>query len=234
MNCRDFEARWNELFDAGSPLPAGLERSLDEHAATCGRCHPLASGYHVLILAVGALQTPAPSPASIARLRELRVPAANPSRTIGSGRHRRLAATLAAAAAVLALAWLGPYRSWRRTFEPSAGPFVGPPGIGPASLERALSEAREATIGLALDASAPASRIGRELLDFGRPDADTASVAGQVEAVDPEPNSALRSVGERVNAGIRPIPASARHAFGFLIGQPPEPGPAPPDHHDGL
>lgn len=234
MNCRDFESRWNELLDARSIPPAGLEPSMDDHAASCTHCRPLASGYHVLHLAVATLQTPAPSPASLARLRELRVPPPILPRIIGSGSRRRLAATFAAAAALLALAWLGPYRSWWRTANPAAGLTAGPPGAAPASLERALSEAREATIGLALEASAPASRIGRELLDFSRPETETAAVAGPVEEIDPEPNDALSSVGERVNAGIRPLPASARHAFGFLIGQPPESAPLPPEKHDGL
>jgi hypothetical protein len=44
----------------------------------------------------------------------------------------------------------------------------------------------------------------------------------------------LQQVGERVSAGVKPISGSARHAFSFLLGPPPEPAPTPRDTQGSL
>ena len=62
--------------------------------------------------------------------------------------------------------------------------------------------------------ASPAARIGREVLGSASLPSTTLEL--------PEPVSpaveVLQGVGSRVQAGVRPLSGSARHAFGFLLG----------------
>ena len=229
MNCRRCEAIWNELLDRPAEGRSTLEQAVEAHASTCERCRGISARYQVLRQAGSVLRPPpSPSPGSMERLHALTVPptlAREPKRL---GPWYRVA--MASAAALFAVAWLG-------------RPGPAPEGLAPRSvpppssavdasrpLGKALAEATEATLDLAREASAPASRIGRDVLD----PAASEAVAGPTAAVDSSAPGVLQSVGERVGAGVGPISGSARHAFSFLLGPPPEPAPAPRESRGSL
>jgi hypothetical protein len=237
MNCREFEKLWNDLLDARCEPSSHLERGMEVHASACPRCRAVSDRYQLLRQAISGLRVPTPSAESIDRLYALTVPASPPTIPIGASRPRlRLRAPLAAAAAFV-LAWLG------GNFWPACEPVGPPPAtrLAPAigqhrphrPLGLALAEATEATLDLAREASAPASRIGREMFDLGRFSTSGTDVPpGPDEPEEGEdPDSAasglFKAVGERVGAGVKPFSGSARHAFGFLLGQPDEQDPVP-------
>jgi len=153
---------------------------------------------------------------------------------------------LAAAAAILAAAWLGhaarngpgravppgPAAASRIVLAPPRNPAPAPAPIPTRSLEEALAEATEATIELAREASAPAARIGREAFDLEGPGGFPAETSADADPARVSPPGLLGAVGERVNAGIRPISGSARHAFSFLLGPVPEAAPKTPPARD--
>jgi len=133
----------------------------------------------------------------------------------------RWAVPLATAAALLLAVGLGP-RVWRTGRGPAptlTETTPRPPvrAIDPDDLGAALVDATSATLFLAREASAPAARVGREVLA-------EADFSGSTPAVGlPEgvvPTAVFRGVGERVNAGVRPLSGTARSAFGFLLGTP--------------
>src|SRR5947209_8440947 len=165
MNCVDFELRWNEVLDARMAGPSDLEQRLEEHAVSCPSCRTISTRYQTLRQVLGTLgPPPAPSTGSSARL--LALMAATPAQ---ARRHpaRRLArfgwVPLATAAALLAVVRLGE-TSRRKPVAPPA-PVTSVATSRP--LDSALDEARTATIELALEVSAPATRIGREVLAGG-------------------------------------------------------------------
>ena len=89
----------------------------------------------------------------------------------------------------------------------------------------ALADATSATIDLARETSAP---VGRVVLASTRITASEPSLPLRVPSVVPTAD-VLRSVGNRVGAGVKPLSGSARGAFGFLIRSAPvEPRPEPP------
>ena len=235
MNCREFEKLWDDLLDARWEAPAHLERSLEVHASACSRCRAVSARYQMLRQAISSLRPPTPSAESMERLYALTVPASPPSIPIVASMARHLLRKSLAAAAAVALAWLG--GSWWTSRQPAEQPT--PAATRTASVPHrplglALADATEATLDLAREASAPASRIGREMLDLGKLstsglDVPPDSVEDESESESPdEPASDLfKAVGERVGAGVKPISGSARHAFGFLLGPPDEPGPTP-------
>jgi hypothetical protein len=128
---------------------------------------------------------------------------------------------------------------------------VSSPETGPndhRGLQRAVAEATSATWDLAWSASEPAARISRDILDATlegqafQPDAPRsenarselrlgpaeAGVVAPVSILIPQaPDAAtasavLQQVGDHLAAGVRPLSSSARHAFGFLLGEPPD------------
>lgn len=217
MNCREFENRWHDLLDSRSTAVAELDATMETHASACVHCRAASGRYQLLRQAVASLGPPPPaSVRSIERLRALRVPPARPTIPLGPRLVRIGLAASALAASLLILAWIGRDR-WAATpgaVEPPSLVVAQPPA-SPArpELGPSLAEATEATLNLAMELSAPASRIGREILDLGRsPEPDLATT-------DPDwPTSGpLRSVGERIEAGVRPISGPARRAFGFLL-----------------
>lgn len=96
-------------------------------------------------------------------------------------------------------------------------------------------EATEATIDLAREASAPATRIGREVLEYERSATEEApSDPDANQEVASTASEMLHTVGEQVNAGVRPISGSARHAFSFLLGPPSDHAPATPNAQESF
>ena len=237
MNCRRFEEGWNELLDSRPGGSSGLERALEAHASACERCRGVSARYRVLRKAATVLRPPPrPSVGSLERLYGLTVPP-TPTATVGRRSWRWYWAPLASAAALLVVACLveiglTPERLAER---PVSAP--GLPVVAARPLETALAEATEATLDLARQASAPASRIGREVLDLGEVSASPPGGGAEAEPGVEDgssPPGVLRSVGERLTARVRPISGSARHAFGFLLGPPPEPTPAARGEHGSL
>jgi hypothetical protein len=241
MNCREFENKWNDLLDSHLTGSSQFEQAMEAHASTCERCRSVSSRYQVLRQAISAWSAPpAPSAESIERLYELTVPS-TPLRI--PARRSRLVRWLpmSAAAALFALAWVG-WSAWRarplpEDFAPAlnSAPSVAtnPVPIG-RPLAAALADATVATIGLALEASAPATRIGREILDLDNLMESVTIKEAANTADDSSGSDLLQDVGQRVNESVKPISGSARHAFSFLLGPPPGPDPAPAESQGSL
>jgi hypothetical protein len=116
---------------------------------------------------------------------------------------------------ILAIAFLA--RGWssqrvpgeeRRTEEVTER--VAPP---PRPLLESVADATSATLALARETSAPAARIGREVLSS----ANLSSTDWTVSLPSNEAGNVLQSVGSQVEAGVRPLSGTARSAFGFLL-----------------
>lgn len=216
MSCQEFERRWQEHLDARSAGPPALE----EHAASCAACAEIAAGYRTL---AASLRVWGPSPAAPegfadrvwtawANERRRRVSFAVPHAT-----------RWATAAAILCAGVLGMRLAWApRTPAPVPPPLAAD---GPRPLWRALAEAKLATLELARETSAPAARLGRQVLASVRV---TEGPALPLPTSLEPPADVLQSVGEGVNQGMRPFSGSARRAFGFLLSPATKP-PTDPD-----
>jgi predicted anti-sigma-YlaC factor YlaD len=217
MRCRDFERLWNERLDARADGSPEADREMEAHAASCRSCQSWAGRYRVLRQAIVAQGPPPVPPAEFparcldewARTRPSYAP-----RTIGF----RPPVRWAAAAVLLVMAGLIA-RSWFSRPQRAAPPIAQhAPEAPPAPtrfLADALADATAATLDLALQASAPAARVGREVLgDVSVPAASTPVLL--TVPVGPAPQT-WQSVGDRVGAGFHPLSGSARHAFGFLL-----------------
>lgn len=225
MNCRDFERVWNERLDVRHvPPSAEAEGPLETHASSCPACLGLAARYQALRQALAALDGP-PVPPGFAD-RVLAAYTEEPASVEPPARRRWRAGGLvsvAAAAAVVAAVVVG------LKIPPSAAPPALPPAspeapvaqarpIDAQGLSEAVAVATSATWDLAREVSAPAARVGRQVIVSARLPGDRpivnfpVSVAPAVEV--------WRRVGDTVSAGVRPLEGTARHAFGFLIGEP--------------
>ena len=131
---------------------------------------------------------------------------------------------MAAAAALLAASALG-LRAWVSWVKaPGPGPAPAPAhvrAIDPGDLTEALADATSATWDLAREASAPAARVGRQVLDDAAAIPGTPSALAMPVAVAPAPE-VWQTVGDRLSAGVRPLSGTARRAFSFLLGPPPD------------
>ena len=217
MNCRDFEPTWNDWLDdrcAGHPERA---KSLEIHAATCSRCLPVHARY---LLLSQALRVVGPLPA-VSENFASRVLAARdlPELDRIVQVHVLLRPfSMLASAAVLLLATSFGFRVWL------TGPSQDPPNraialkksAGPAPFTEALAVATSTTLELAREASAPAARVGYELASAELTESTPSTTLGI--SVDMAPaTEALQRMGNRLNAGVRPLEGSARRAFGFLL-----------------
>jgi hypothetical protein len=226
VTCHDFEALWHARLDARDAAPAAVERALEDHAAACPACAAIGARYRTLAVALQAWGAPPSAPEGLAarivaayeveRCRAVRLPA-------------RSVWPWAVSAAVLVAGVFG--LRWARQPRDDGAPVVAVKA-SPRPLTLALADATLATLDLARETSAPAARVGRQML---------ASVAAEGEGpalvlpTAPEPPAdVLQSVGEGVNQGVRPLSGSARHAFGFLLGPAPvvKPRPAPARDRD--
>ena len=131
-------------------------------------------------------------------------------------RFPRWPAGVAAAAAVVAAVALGMNAGRvgkKATEQPTTTARVR--AIDPKDLTDALADAGTATWDLAREASAPAARVGRQMLGSAALPGAAPSVS-LPEGVGP-PAEVWKRVENRVSAGARPIGGTARHAFGFLL-----------------
>lgn len=218
MTCRDFEQAWQARLDGGAS-PSGDE-TIAVHAASCAVCRVRDHRYRILAQALQN-QAPAPPPSPGLADRVLaRFEAEQRRPLIGLARFstpRR--ARWAAAAAVLIAGGL--------TFWSLSSPWRGPGPIPEADpvapstrpLSAALTDATNATLNLALATSTPAARLGRMVLDTAT-DAEP-SPDGPSPDDSGSDGGLLKSVGDRMATGIKPISGKARQAFGFLLSPTP-------------
>jgi hypothetical protein len=235
MNCSDFERTWNERLDAREALSPEDERALRAHSAACPSCLAFHRRFVTLNHAIGALG-PAPAvPAGFAE-RVLAAAERGVDRAPNAWRIASRLVPLAAAAAVLALVGFG-LRGWggnrgeadRPAGQPSMA--VNARSIDPDNLTAVLSDATSATWQLAREASAPAARVGRDML--GETELPAAPGALSLpDSVEPAAD-VLQRVGARVNAGVRPLEGTARHAFSFLLGTSADDPKPPPRAAEG-
>jgi hypothetical protein len=244
MTCREFERRINEQLDAREAVSPEVEHALEAHRSACPSCQATSARYQRLVQAL-ASRRPAPAPPADFAARFLErvasgaidavTDAPEPWPILKLGRALRpfgaTAAAVAAAAALLLSVWIGGLAPR------PAGPAPPPPGVGtappvqrpsrsidPAALSAALAEATEATWDLARTASAPAARVGMEVLDATELAETTGSLPLPLSEGAATTSEVLQDVGQRVSQGVRPLSGTARHAFGFLLG----PDEAPP------
>lgn len=241
MTCRDFDAAWNEILDAETPEsrrgdvadPAEMgrlqerERTAAGHARTCEACRTSHRRFQHLRKALRASRARLPliPGPSLDLAERILADAVRSSPRRGPGRIL-VPLGMALAASVLGLLLL---RS-----RPAEGP-IGRPIRLPAAprLSLAMADATDATWDLARTTSRPATRFGLQLLEAATGSDASARPAAGGEDVDNDPDGFLHSViravapsraesnllqdvGEEVTAGVRPLSARAREAFGFL------------------
>jgi hypothetical protein len=213
MNCRDTERLWNDLLDTPTDAAIELESALEAHAEICPTCAPIAARYRTLRAALlGWKAKPVASPEFLAKLEAAsKLAAILPFENTSIWTSVR---RLAAAAAIL-LAVFGGWRLFRPTSQPEQPPEVARIEPTPYSITDSFVEVTSATIDLARETSAPAGRVGRNVLaSTTLPDASV-ELRPQVSVIPS--TEVLKSVGGRVGATVRPLSGSARQAFGFLI-----------------
>lgn len=243
MNCRDFDRVWNQLLDARRrEVDADArERSLREHAESCASCRVRHRQLETLRQALevwsSRAETP-PTPAPVLARRILEAADhAEPATTARRPRLRpRYAAYALASAAAVGLVVLGP--KLRPELPRASGPAPAAaaastparaptPVVGrsmtPRLLGVAVDDATAASWQLALLASEPAARLGREMIDASfQADAGpyesarfpTSSDLPSLDAGSLSP--AFNQMSDILAAGVRPLSTSARQAFGFL------------------
>jgi hypothetical protein len=232
---------------ASDARTARIELALREHEAACAPCAAIAARYRLLWSAITAWSAPGTRSIDLTdRILESSHSIPHAVRGERRALfppiwHARVPlAAAAAAAAILILARplieLRPRLDERaRTQAVAAAPIDKAirPGMSspvPRSsirvIESALTDATGATLALARSASEPATRIGREMLansdsegGGGSSDGFGIPVSPYVpDAPDPGAASALiQVVGDRIASGVRPLSATARQAFGFLL-----------------
>jgi hypothetical protein len=237
MNCRDFDQNWNQLLDARGRDDGDREQRLREHADACPSCLVRHRRFEALLRAIEAWAarpdaSPAPSPGLAERVV---VVAARPEIvSVSSGRSRlvrlRLAglalASLAAAAALLAA--LGPWPRPEPVRRDSAASTGEGRSLGRGLLGGAVSDATAASWQLALLASEPAARLGKEMIGASfRPGSgsfENLSPPSGIPSLDADsfPPDLLNQMGDALAAGVRPLSTSARQAFGFLRAPTPD------------
>ncbi len=229
MNCETLETLWQAWLDEpNGPSPA-LNPAAEAHRAACEACRMRSAGYVALSTALKGsthVQLPGPSAGFPDRVlwnwhTELRAEAGR--------RAWRRWGTLAAAAVLVVSSGLGFWIGRSGHSDRPSKLVVRQPSREPARLTQALAEATSATIELALESSAPAARLGRDVLGstarVQAPSADLADPGGA--------SNALEGAGRRLSSGVSPLSNQAQRAFGFLLGPAAAWGDPEPSARDG-
>jgi len=229
MQCLDFERILNEQIDAREDASGEIDRALEAHASVCPACRLTASRYQTLRNVIRVLElAPTPPIDFVDRFFESREPVA--VTRPGVLRFRRAIVPLALAASLLLMAcvaWLGSRNTASLPRELPATDLAHKED--PYSLADALADAGSATWELARETSAPAARVGREVF-VSATFSESTVPAPEAGVINPA-SEVLQNVGDRVNAGVRPLSGTARHAFGFLLGAPSEEATRPSSAH---
>lgn len=212
MNCESLENLWHAwLDDPSGPSPA-LDPEAEAHRAVCASCRKRSAGFLALSTALSHLPS-VPEPSSGFADRVLLNCQAE-RQTQERWRTWRRWGTLAAAAVLVISTGVGLWAG--QSPDPERPPHVAaqPLTHQTVRLSDALAEATSATIELALESSAPAARLGLDVLD------STAGVhAPSADLADPiEASEAIQGAGRRLTSGVPPLSRQARRAFGFLLG----------------
>lgn len=220
MKCRDFDRTWNDRLDARAEPSEAEGLAMEAHAAACPACRALALRYRTLRQALVAWGPPPAVPAGfVDRFLEHGsfTEARSASRVLTM---RAWSIPIGVAASSLLAVLVANLSDLGGGARPGAPPTQGVATVAPRPLTDALAEATSASWDLARHASAPAARIGRHVFDSAtvRLPPATFSTPVRVRPV----SGVLERVEDRVNAGVRPLSGSARRAFGFLLGTPPE------------
>ncbi|MFO0909941.1 MAG: hypothetical protein U0835_27840 [Isosphaeraceae bacterium] len=245
ITCLEFERLWNERLDARGNRPEAAGLSLARHADRCESCRTIGLQYQALERALTLPLRGVDVPDGFADRVLAAYDAAPRSQVLRRSLPRRMfwlaaAASVAVGATLAIRAWStrdpGPVLVDRPGVERPATERVATtsPTLDTADLTSALSDATSATISLAWQASAPAARVGREVLSGAEiaPGSTTLALPG-AETVVPA-SEVWQEVGERVNAGVRPFSGTARSAFGFLLGPAGDPAAGPRNGASGV
>lgn len=215
MNCRQFEARLNDLLDERAPLE--LDDLLQGHLRCCAPCRELWAAYGEMLQVVRFRSPPEPRPDLAERI----VAAAVAAQTDGtrsvptargfSGRLLWRAAAIAAAAAVLIAV------CWR--FDPPGDGVVAPvdnlaekdpPATEPRPLAELAQDAANCYAGLARETRSELSDV---LALVPRVESTPAAVLWSGGAAVPTPE-----VASHVREGLRPLTQSTMAALTSLFG----------------
>ncbi len=204
MTCEDFTRFWNEQLDDRTIRPP--VGSFDEHAANCVACRSRVIAFRAMLAMLAA-------PTASADLTDRIVASWSDSlvepRSLPFARRWAWVGGLAAAATLLLAFGISIAN------RPGKVPIVAKLPPPARSWTTALADATSATLDLARETSAPAARIGQDVLDAG-----TSSEFVWSRGLDrsPSPSSELmESVLKSANSRVKPISGSARRAFSFLI-----------------
>jgi hypothetical protein len=220
MNCREFEDAWNDRLDhCDRPLTVP-DPSLAAHESVCEDCRTRARGYRALLLALGESAVPVEAPFGfVDRVLAASATAASPRVTI-LGTLGRWGIPLSTAAAILVAVLVGLQGTADR--QPIPGARLEVATVDADDLAAALAEVGSASLTLAREASAPAARVGTEVIEASGLIDGVAPVGLTVPGVSGSGATLWEGVGERVSASARPLAGTARSAFGFLVGIAPE------------
>ena len=229
LTCNEFEQTWNDRLDARTTGVDGRLSALETHAAVCVDCRAIHARYIVLTQAIQEL---APIAVPSAGLTEgvLTAWSAQSRRPLVSRLPIRLAALAAAAVLVVGMT-LG------LRYVPSKGSreqerlVTAPVDRAPGGFTWTLADVTSATLDLARETSGPAARVGRDVLasadlPVGPTSVDAALSLPLSLPVDVPSSDVWQRVGDRLNAGVRPLEGSALRAFSFLRVAPGDPKPA--------
>lgn len=238
MKCREFKRLIHEQLDARGAPSADVERALEGHGSACPACRAESLRYQSLRHAIAAWRPP-PPPADFADRFLSHWERGEPAFDFEEPARRFASpwptfSPLAVAAALLLSVLVGAgsgWLAWRRVSRVEPARVVRT--IDPAALSLALAEVSSATWDLALATSAPAARVGRDVLDVAEFPAMTSSSSSPFAEEAVPLAEVFEDVGVRVNEGVRPLSGSARHAFDFLLGPAPGPPEAPSPASNG-
>lgn len=229
MNCHDFELAWNERLDDPA-ASLRLSEPLADHAANCPACQPVHARYLRLSRALvenAAVAAPAVD------LTDRILTAAMASGDLGPRRRHHVQGVvwLALAAGVLLAATIllvqNRFQSGTETPQvPVATKLPSP--LDDEDLSEAVADATQATWELAREASVPAARLGLAMLESSPLPESAPSFELHAPSVTPD-RSVWKSVGERLNEGVRPLEGSARNAFSFLLSSASDESAMPPE-----
>jgi hypothetical protein len=212
MRCEEFDSLCHEQLDlrAGADLRASA--ALEEHAAVCAICRTTYLRYQILQQALTVASPPTPPVGFVDRC----LAAYDGAPRIFTVRARVLPWVPWAAAAAILVAAVILTRTGANTpiaANPPRGPALANIVEPPRPFVESLSAATQATMVLARETSAPAARIGRQVLDS----TSLASPDWGVSLPASDTATLIQSMGDQVEAGVRPFSGTARTAFGFLL-----------------